>query len=103
MARYSLSNVKPQVAKVKFWNLFKEETIRPAAYLLRDATITLIALAILALIFLASKGLSALGFPEWFTTNLERFDELSALIVFGILGVDTIGKLTVAAIRGMKA
>jgi len=94
--------VAPQTPSVRFWKLFGEETIAPAAYLLRDATITLMALCLLALILLASEGFSALGAPEWFTTKLENFDLLCALIDVVILGIDTTGKLVAVVIRGIK-
>lgn len=100
--RYSLSDVKLQSSSVTFWSLYREGIIVPAAYLLRDATITLIALALLALILLASKGFLALGAPEWFTKKLETVDLLFALIDVVILGFDTTLKLTVAAFRGTK-
>jgi len=95
--------VAPQTPSVRFWKLFGEETIAPAAYLLRDATITLIALALLALILLVSKGFSALGAPDWFTAKLETVDLLFALIDVVILGIDTTGKLLASVIRGIKA
>jgi hypothetical protein len=94
--------VKEQTPSIKFWKLYAEETIAPAAYLLRDATITLIALALLALILLASKGFAAIGAPDWFTTKLETVDLLFALIDVVILGVDTTGKLAWAALRRTK-
>ena len=51
---------------------------------------------------LASEGFSALGAPEWFTTKLENFDLLCALIDVVILGIDTTGKLVAVVIRGIK-
>jgi len=103
--RYSLCDVtpQPQPPRVRFWKLYWEETIPPAAYLLRDATITLIALCLLAVILLASKGFEALGAPDWFTKKLETIDLLFALIDVLILGFDSMGKLVIAAVPRKKA
>ncbi|HUJ32837.1 MAG TPA: hypothetical protein VLY23_16260 [Candidatus Acidoferrum sp.] len=89
-------------AAPSFWHRYKEGLVIPAAYLLRDATITIIAIAANALILLASKGFEAIGAPIWFTSNLEKIDLAFALINASLLAFDTTAKLFVTAVKGFK-
>lgn len=93
---------KRRAPRPSFWELYKEGLGAPAAYLLRDATIVLIAIAANAIVLLASKGFEAIGAPAWFTVNLDRIDLGSALINVGILAIDTAFKLSLIAFGGDK-
>jgi hypothetical protein len=85
-----------------FWKQYKEGLATPAAFLLRDATITVIAIAANGIILLACRGFEALGAPLWFTSNLEKLDLTFAFINAGILAFDTTFKLLAAAVKGSK-
>jgi hypothetical protein len=80
-----------------FWKHYGEGIALPAAFLLRDATLIIIALALNAIIFMACKGFETAGSPSWFTSKLEQIDLVSTLINVLILVADTSFKIFVAA------
>jgi len=86
-----------------FWKHYTEGIALPAAFLLRDATLILIALGLNAIIFIASKSFETAGSPAWFTTKLEQIDLVATLINVVILVADTSFKILVAAFFEKKS
>lgn len=91
-----MATVSPTSRRI-FWKHYSEGITLPAAFLLRDATLILIALGLNAIIFIACKGFETAGFPAWFTNKLEQIDLVSTLINVLILVADTSFKIFVAA------
>ena len=86
-----------------FGNHYWEGIALPAAFLLRDATLIIIALALNAIIFMACKGFETAGSPAWFTSMLEQVDLVSTLINVLVLVADTSFKIFVAAFFEKKS
>lgn len=80
-----------------FWKTYWGGIALPAAFLLRDATLIIILLALNAILFIACQGLETAGYPAWFTSKLEQIDLVAALINVLIFVVDTSVKIFVAA------
>ena len=86
-----------------FWKNYWGGIALPAAFLLRDATLITIALALNAMLFIACKGFETAGYPAWFTSKLEQIDLVSTLINVLIFVADTSFKIFVAAFFEKKS
>jgi hypothetical protein len=86
----------------EFWNTYTEGLAIPLALLFRDATITIIALALITVILFIAKAFEAYGLSPSLTNNLETIHKVFTLIDAGILGIDTALKIGMLAFKRNK-
>ncbi len=93
---------KPGQKPASFFDEYKELVRTPAAVLLADGTLVLLALFIMAVILLALQGFLVLGASPQVVNFLETFDTYSMTIVILIFCIDTLIKILSFVIRGRK-
>jgi hypothetical protein len=95
---------KPKLGQkpASLFDEYKELVRTPAAVLLADGTLVLLALFIMAIVLLALQGFLVLGASPKVVDFLETFDTYSMTMVILVICFDTPIKILLFVIRGRK-
>jgi len=102
MANNRQDRSKPAPKPPSFIDVYKEHVRTPAAVLLADGTLVVLALAIMACVLVALQAFLVLGASPVLVGFVETVDTYSMTSVIVIFCIDTPVKIVAFAMRGLK-